>query len=45
MCVLMCGTRLQEVRSVYDREKDALPYALTIRPNTTAESQERRKQR
>ena len=35
----------QEVRSIYDKEKDAFPYALTIRSNTTAESQNRRRKR
>lgn len=33
------------VRATYNREKDAFPYALTIRPNTTAESQSRRRAR
>lgn len=35
----------ENVRATYDREKDAFPYALTIRPNTTAESQSRRRAR
>ncbi|TFJ83775.1 hypothetical protein NSK_004877 [Nannochloropsis salina CCMP1776] len=35
----------ENVRATYNREKDAFPYALTIRPNTTAESQARRRAR
>lgn len=36
---------IQNVRAIFNRERDALPYALAIRPNTTAESQQRRRER
>lgn len=35
----------ENVRATYNREKEAFPYALTIRPNTTEESQSRRRAR
>lgn len=35
----------QDVRGIFDKERDALPFALAIRPNTTIESQNRRRER
>jgi hypothetical protein len=47
--VLRCGAVVvllyQDVRGIFDKERDALPFALAIRPNTTIESQNRRRER